>query len=85
MSTRAAVGRLSLTPCSFCRAFAGSPRVIGFSSEGRKDTLRNVELAPWPQRSMRPDAAQPEGFGARKCPAGTRTKSQLSAWQDTRT
>ena len=43
MSTRSADGRLNLAPYSFFGAFAGSPPVIGFSSEGRKDTLRNVE------------------------------------------
>ncbi len=43
MSTRSEDGRLNLAPYSFFGAFAGSPPVIGFSSEGRKDTLRNVE------------------------------------------
>ena len=43
MSTRSAEGRLNLAPYSFFGAFAGSPPIIGFSSEGRKDTLRNIE------------------------------------------
>ncbi len=43
MSTRSADGRLNLAPYSFFGAFASAPPVIGFSSEGRKDTLRNVE------------------------------------------
>ncbi len=43
MSTRSAEGRLNLAPYSFFGAFAAKPPVIGFSSEGRKDTLRNIE------------------------------------------
>lgn len=43
MSTRSADGLLNLAPYSFFGAFAASPPVIGFSSESRKDTLRNVE------------------------------------------
>ncbi len=38
-----ALGRVNLAPYSFFNGFASSPPVIGFSNEGRKDSLRNVE------------------------------------------
>lgn len=43
ISSRDAEGRFNLAPYSFFGAFAGNPPVIGFSSEGYKDTVRNVE------------------------------------------
>lgn len=43
ISTRDAEGRFNLAPYSFFGAFAGNPPVIGFSSEGYKDSVRNVE------------------------------------------
>jgi flavin reductase (DIM6/NTAB) family NADH-FMN oxidoreductase RutF len=43
ISSRSAQGSLNLAPYSFFGAFATFPPVIGFCSEGRKDTLRNVE------------------------------------------
>ena len=36
-------GRVNLAPYSFFNGFASNPPVIGFSNEGRKDSLRNVE------------------------------------------
>jgi flavin reductase (DIM6/NTAB) family NADH-FMN oxidoreductase RutF len=43
ISTRAADGTLNLAPYSFFNAFNYTPPLIGFSSIGRKDTLRNIE------------------------------------------
>ena len=38
-----AEGRPNLAPYSFFNAFASHPPVVGFSSEGRKDSLKNIE------------------------------------------
>lgn len=43
IATRGANGRFNLAPYSFFNAFAYTPPVIGFSSTGAKDTLRNVQ------------------------------------------
>ncbi|QNN56809.1 flavin reductase family protein [Diaphorobacter ruginosibacter] len=43
MSTRSASGVLNLAPYSFFNAFNYTPPIVGFSSLGRKDTLRNIE------------------------------------------
>ncbi|MEM5423417.1 flavin reductase family protein [Paraburkholderia ferrariae] len=43
ISTRSASGQLNLAPYSFFGAFASVPPIIGFCSEGRKDSLRNIE------------------------------------------
>ena len=43
ISTRSASGALNLAPYSFFNAFNYTPPIIGFSSVGFKDTLRNVE------------------------------------------
>lgn len=43
ISTHDGAGRFNVAPYSFFNAFAYKPPVIGFSSSGRKDTLRNVE------------------------------------------
>jgi flavin reductase (DIM6/NTAB) family NADH-FMN oxidoreductase RutF len=43
IGTRSAEGIANLAPYSFFNAFAYRPPTIGFSSEGRKDTLANVE------------------------------------------
>ncbi|MFT4063898.1 flavin reductase family protein [Paraburkholderia sp.] len=43
ISTRSASGRLNLAPYSFFSALAAFPPTIGFCSEGRKDSLRNIE------------------------------------------
>ncbi len=43
ISTRAADGRLNLAPYSFFGAFATFPPIIGFCSEGYKDSIRNLE------------------------------------------
>lgn len=43
ISTIGSDGVANLAPYSFFSAFASAPPVIGFSSEGRKDTLRNIE------------------------------------------
>ncbi len=43
ISTRSAEGVLNLAPYSFFGAFATFPAIIGFCSEGRKDSIRNIE------------------------------------------
>ncbi|WP_042264241.1 flavin reductase family protein [Paraburkholderia heleia] len=43
ISTRSASGQPNLAPYSFFGAFASVPPIIGFCSEGRKDSLRNIE------------------------------------------
>jgi flavin reductase (DIM6/NTAB) family NADH-FMN oxidoreductase RutF len=43
IGTRSAEGIANLAPYSFFNALAYRPPTIGFSSEGRKDTLANVE------------------------------------------
>jgi flavin reductase (DIM6/NTAB) family NADH-FMN oxidoreductase RutF len=43
ISSRAADGRVNLAPYSFFGAFSANPKIIGFSSEGYKDTIRNIE------------------------------------------
>lgn len=43
ISTLAADGVANLAPYSFFNAFAYRPPIVGFSSEGYKDTVRNVE------------------------------------------
>jgi flavin reductase (DIM6/NTAB) family NADH-FMN oxidoreductase RutF len=43
VSTRSAGGQLNLAPYSFFGAFATFPSIIGFCSEGRKDSIRNIE------------------------------------------
>ncbi|MEM5402847.1 flavin reductase family protein [Paraburkholderia unamae] len=43
ISTLSASGQLNLAPYSFFGAFASVPPIIGFCSEGRKDSLRNIE------------------------------------------
>jgi flavin reductase (DIM6/NTAB) family NADH-FMN oxidoreductase RutF len=43
ISTRAANGALNLAPYSFFGAFATFPSIIGFSSEGHKDSITNIE------------------------------------------
>ncbi len=42
--------------CHFAGPYRGAGKARARVQAGR--------LAPWPQRSMRPDTAQPEGFGA---------------------
>ena len=43
ISTRSATGQLNLAPYSFFGAFATFPAIIGFCSEGRKDSIGNIE------------------------------------------
>ncbi len=43
ISTRSASGGLNLAPYSFFNAFNYKPPIIGFSSIGYKDSVRNVE------------------------------------------
>jgi flavin reductase (DIM6/NTAB) family NADH-FMN oxidoreductase RutF len=43
ISTRSAAGDLNLAPYSFFNGFNYKPPIIGFSSIGHKDTVRNVE------------------------------------------
>lgn len=43
VSTRSAAGILNLAPYSFFNAFNYTPPIVGFSSIGRKDSLRNIE------------------------------------------
>jgi flavin reductase (DIM6/NTAB) family NADH-FMN oxidoreductase RutF len=42
ISTHDGAGRFNLAPYSFFNAFAYKPPIIGFSSSGTKDTLRNA-------------------------------------------
>ncbi len=43
ISTQSAAGHLNLAPYSFFNAFNYTPPIIGFSSIGYKDTVRNIE------------------------------------------
>src|SRR3954467_13889276 len=43
ISPRDRQGRINLAPYSFFNAFSEEPPVVGFSSYGRKDSLRNAE------------------------------------------
>jgi flavin reductase (DIM6/NTAB) family NADH-FMN oxidoreductase RutF len=43
ISSLDAAGRVNLAPYSFFNAFASSPPVVGFASEGHKDSVANVE------------------------------------------
>jgi flavin reductase (DIM6/NTAB) family NADH-FMN oxidoreductase RutF len=43
ISTRDRDGRVNLAPYSFFNAFSGKPPIVGFCSEGRKDSVRNAE------------------------------------------
>ena len=43
ISTRDAAGLLNLAPYSFFNAFNYTPPIVGFSSIGYKDTVRNIE------------------------------------------
>ena len=43
ISSLDAQGRVNLAPYSFFNGFGSSPPIVGFSSEGRKDSLHNVE------------------------------------------
>jgi flavin reductase (DIM6/NTAB) family NADH-FMN oxidoreductase RutF len=43
ITTVDADGRVNLAPYSFFNAFNSNPPIVGFASEGRKDSLRNVE------------------------------------------
>ncbi|RKP55923.1 flavin reductase family protein [Pararobbsia silviterrae] len=43
ISSRDAQGRVNLAPYSFFGAFSSFPSIIGFSSEGYKDSIRNIE------------------------------------------
>ena len=42
VSTRSAAGALNLAPYSFFNAFNYRPPIVGFSSVGEKDSLRNA-------------------------------------------
>lgn len=43
IASRGAAGQVNLAPYSFFGAFSSDPKIIGFSSEGYKDTIRNIE------------------------------------------
>jgi flavin reductase (DIM6/NTAB) family NADH-FMN oxidoreductase RutF len=43
ISSRNTEGQINLAPYSFFGAFASFPHIIGFCSEGRKDSVSNVE------------------------------------------
>ena len=43
ITTMDAEGCVNLAPYSFFNAFNSNPPIVGFASEGRKDSLRNVE------------------------------------------
>ncbi|HEY0008586.1 MAG TPA: flavin reductase family protein [Tepidisphaeraceae bacterium] len=44
ISTVDANGRVNLAPYSYFNAFGDNPPIVGFSSAGRKDTQRNIEV-----------------------------------------
>ncbi|MEX3692364.1 flavin reductase family protein [Paraburkholderia sp. BR14263] len=75
ISSRAKSGALNLAPYSFFGAFATFPPIIGFCSEGRKDSIGNIEetgefvwnltskaLAPQMNRTSAPVAADVDEF-----------------------
>src|SRR5579863_6149710 len=43
ISSRGSAGVLNLAPYSFFNAFSSQPPIIGFSSDGPKDTVRNAQ------------------------------------------
>ncbi|MCQ4162344.1 flavin reductase family protein [Roseomonas sp. GC11] len=43
ISSTDAAGRVNLAPYSFFSALHSNPPILGFASEGRKDSLRNIE------------------------------------------
>ena len=43
ISTRDGQGRVNLAPYSYFNAFSDVPPIVGFTSDGRKDSLRNAE------------------------------------------
>jgi flavin reductase (DIM6/NTAB) family NADH-FMN oxidoreductase RutF len=43
ISTCDADGRVNLAPYSFFNAIGGNPPIVAFCSEGRKDSIRNIE------------------------------------------
>ena len=43
IASRSAAGQVNLAPYSFFGAFSSEPKIIGFSSEGYKDSIRNIE------------------------------------------
>lgn len=43
VSTISAAGVVNLAPYSFFNQFCTAPAILGFSSEGRKDSIRNLE------------------------------------------
>lgn len=43
ISTRDRAGRVNLAPYSFFNAFSSAPPIVGFGSEGYKDSIRNIE------------------------------------------
>ena len=43
IATRDRAGRANLAPYSFFNAFSSSPPIVGFGSEGYKDSIRNAE------------------------------------------
>ena len=43
IATRDRAGRANLAPYSFFNAFCASPPIVGFGSEGYKDSVRNAE------------------------------------------
>jgi flavin reductase (DIM6/NTAB) family NADH-FMN oxidoreductase RutF len=75
IASRGATGQVNLAPYSFFGAFSSEPKIIGFSSEGYKDSIRNIEqtqeftwnlvsrpLAEAMNRSAAPVAAQVNEF-----------------------
>ena len=43
IGTKAADGRLNLSPYSFFNAISDKPKLVMFSSSGRKDSVTNIE------------------------------------------
>ena len=60
VTTLAADGRVNLAPYSYFNGFSSKPQIVGFSSEGRKDSAANVaatgefvcNLATWALREQ---------------------------------
>jgi hypothetical protein len=67
ISSRDAQGTLNLAPYSFFNAFNYTPPIIGFSSQGRKDSLRNIEATG---EGVEPGHLRPGRGDERKLPCG---------------
>src|SRR5579884_1813461 len=72
ISTIDAAGRINLAPYSFFNGVASRPPMVMFASEGRKDSLSNIEatgefvcnLATWELREAMNETSAPVPHGA---------------------